>query len=238
MLQEHKKQAFVYCWTDWATNKLYVGVHKGQPDDGYVCSSKYVLEAYNKRPQDFTRQIIASGNAFDMCNFEKCILKAANAAADPDFYNLHNGNGDFTTLGVSPTEAQRKKVSVRMKGENHPLFGVPWTQERREKTIKSLTGLKRSENIKNKLSVKMTGSGNHMFGVASPHKGKHNSPEQIAKFRQSQKLSFCKKHPWIKEKEFLLHQRNVLKLSWDVLAEKYGINRKTMFKVFSGYYWD
>ncbi len=25
-------EAFVYCWTDWAKDKLYIGVHVGSPD--------------------------------------------------------------------------------------------------------------------------------------------------------------------------------------------------------------
>ena len=37
------KEAFVYCWTDHKTNKLYVGVHKGSINDGYICSSKYTI---------------------------------------------------------------------------------------------------------------------------------------------------------------------------------------------------
>ena len=29
-------QGFVYQWTDHKTNKLYIGSHKGDPDDGYI----------------------------------------------------------------------------------------------------------------------------------------------------------------------------------------------------------
>jgi hypothetical protein len=42
------KEAFVYCWTDKLHNKLYVGVHKGNVDDGYICSSKIMLKEYKK----------------------------------------------------------------------------------------------------------------------------------------------------------------------------------------------
>jgi ribosomal protein L3 len=89
-------EAFVYCWTDHSTHKLYVGWHKGAPNDGYVCSSKVMLQEYKKRPHDFTREVLASGNTNDMLNFETKILTAANAAKDPMFYNMHNGNGKFT----------------------------------------------------------------------------------------------------------------------------------------------
>lgn len=52
-------EAFVYCWTDKATNKLYIGSQKGSTDDGYICSSKYMLKEFYERPDDFSRQIIA-----------------------------------------------------------------------------------------------------------------------------------------------------------------------------------
>lgn len=42
-------EAFVYVWTDTGTNKIYVGVHKGDSNDGYVCSSKYMKAEYKKR---------------------------------------------------------------------------------------------------------------------------------------------------------------------------------------------
>ena len=53
--------SFVYCWTDKKTNMLYVGSHKGSIDDGYICSSKPMMKEYKKRPQDFSRQIVAEG---------------------------------------------------------------------------------------------------------------------------------------------------------------------------------
>lgn len=37
-------ESFVYCWTDHKRSKLYIGYHKGSPDDGYVCSSKRMLK--------------------------------------------------------------------------------------------------------------------------------------------------------------------------------------------------
>ena len=46
---KESKITFVYCWTDWATNKLYLGSHKGGVDDGYVCSSKHMLYEYKQR---------------------------------------------------------------------------------------------------------------------------------------------------------------------------------------------
>jgi hypothetical protein len=38
--------SFVYCWSDQKTAKVYVGMHKGTVNDGYICSSKHMLKAF------------------------------------------------------------------------------------------------------------------------------------------------------------------------------------------------
>lgn len=127
--------AFVYCWTDHKTNKLYVGSHKGTTDDGYICSSKYMIEEYNKRPEDFTRQIIAHGSEKDIRDLESKILQTVNAKMNESFYNLHNGNGDFYISGPF-TETHKRKISenhARLKGKDNPFFGKKHTEETKNK---------------------------------------------------------------------------------------------------------
>jgi len=53
--------SFLYKWTDAGTGKVYIGSHKGSPDDGYICSSEYMLAEYCVRPDDFSREIIKFG---------------------------------------------------------------------------------------------------------------------------------------------------------------------------------
>jgi len=111
--------SFVYCWTDKKNNKLYVGSHKGSIDDGYVCSGKYMLEEYKKRPEDFTRQIIAEGNLSDIRKLEAKILKSVGAAKNDQFYNRHNNDGlyfDGWKKGEM-TEEHRKKLSAAKMGK-------------------------------------------------------------------------------------------------------------------------
>ena len=81
-------KSFVYCWTDKITNKLYVGSHKGTTNDGYICSSKLMLDEYKKRPGDFSRQIIAEGSLKDIRKLESKILQAVNARLNEQFYNI------------------------------------------------------------------------------------------------------------------------------------------------------
>ena len=108
--------SFVYCWTDTRTNKLYVGVHKGTFDDGYICSSKVMLKEYKERQSDFKREIVATGAYKDLLKLEATILKSANAARDPMFYNRHNGDG--RPYIERHTEETRKKMS-KPKSEEH-----------------------------------------------------------------------------------------------------------------------
>ena len=93
---------------------LYVGFHKGAINDGYICSSKYMLEQYNERPLDFNRTIIARGSKVDMHALEVAILKSVNAAQNTSFYNMHNGFGDYTL--IYHTEESKRKISIGNKG--------------------------------------------------------------------------------------------------------------------------
>lgn len=128
-------EAFLYCWTDHATRKLYVGIHKGKPDDGYVCSSKVMLEEYGKRPNVFTRQIIAEGAYDDIRVLERVILSSIDAKNDAQFYNQQNGNGDFYLK-------QHTDKSKRIIGEKNraKLTGRPKPDGFGEKISKAIKG--------------------------------------------------------------------------------------------------
>jgi hypothetical protein len=104
---------FVYCWTDHLTNKLYVGSHKGTVDDGYICSSQQFLVEHSKRPHNFTRQIIATGELTVMRSLERAILKSIDAARHPMFYNRHNAGKEF--FNDRNSEQTRTKMSQTWK---------------------------------------------------------------------------------------------------------------------------
>lgn len=142
-MQELKRnlmtEAFVYCWTDMATNKLYVGSHKGSDVDGYICSSKYMIEEYNKRPNDFVRKVIAHGTYKDILALETSILQSVNASSSNEFYNRHNNNGVYHAMGPKSMESRKKM---------------------RDRAI----GRKRSAESKLKQSNSVSGNKNHFFG--------------------------------------------------------------------------
>ena len=49
---------FVYIWRDAKRKKFYIGSHFGSEKDAYICSNRWMLAAYKKRPQDFKRRIL------------------------------------------------------------------------------------------------------------------------------------------------------------------------------------
>lgn len=53
-----EKSGFVYIWFDRKHSRYYVGCHWGTENDGYVCSSAWMMQAYKIRPHDFKRRIL------------------------------------------------------------------------------------------------------------------------------------------------------------------------------------
>lgn len=86
--------AFVYKWTHKPTGKWYIGYHKGDINDGYICSSKIVKPMVENNPEEWERIILDTGTKDDMYKFETSLLKGNNAKHDPMSFNKHNNDGD------------------------------------------------------------------------------------------------------------------------------------------------
>jgi len=54
------KYGFVYKWTDTKRGRYYIGSHWGRFDDGYICSSNSMYKQCKRRPETFTRRILAT----------------------------------------------------------------------------------------------------------------------------------------------------------------------------------
>lgn len=163
------KEAFVYCWTDKATNKLYVGSHKGSAEDGYICSSKYMLKEYNKRPMDFSRQIIAEGSYPEMRKFETKILKSIDAALNENFYNRHNGDELFYTTKESI------KKSIESRKNNEEWFSETTKQKIKQKMLereKDPNWINRKPEMNKRMSLSKTKDKHPFWGKEGPTKNK------------------------------------------------------------------
>jgi hypothetical protein len=93
-LDDPDPEAFVYMWIDTATDKKYIGKHKGNPNDGYVCSSEAMIKDYQERRHDFVRTILAQGNDEDMLHLETILLLQLKATQRKDFFNYSNNLRD------------------------------------------------------------------------------------------------------------------------------------------------
>lgn len=60
-MSKEEKYGFVYLWFDRKHKRYYIGCHWGTIDDGYVCSSSWMMQAYPKRKEDFKRRIVKTG---------------------------------------------------------------------------------------------------------------------------------------------------------------------------------
>jgi hypothetical protein len=86
-----EKYGFVYIWYDRKRKMYYIGSHWGTEDDGYICSSNRMRDAYRRRPQDFKRKIIQKiyTNRYDLLEQEELLLsKIKNEEIGLKYYNL------------------------------------------------------------------------------------------------------------------------------------------------------
>lgn len=206
--------SFVYCWTDHGTKRLYVGMHKGHPDDGYVSSSKHMLRAYKERPADFTREVLTR-NTYDICRtFEVAIIKAMFEQNVP-CYNLNAGGAILFTpeirakisqthKGKTISEAQiaaikewnstrpplsaegREKIRQSKLGKKRGAHSPEW----REKIAAALRGKKRPPEVGAAISARQLGTKRKPLTEEQrevqrkAHTGKKHTPETIAKLKE------------------------------------------------------
>lgn len=148
-------EAFTYCWTDHTKNSLYIGIHKGPVDDGYIASSQVFLEAYLKQPENFSRQIIAKGTYADMIALETALLKSVDAKANPHFYNSHNGDGKFFNKGHSDKTKESLKRAWVARREKYPrgtFTGRSHSVETKVKMADAKSGCRLTPAHKQKIS--------------------------------------------------------------------------------------
>jgi hypothetical protein len=166
-------ESFVYKWTYKPTLDWYVGFHKGTEDDGYVCSSKIVMDFYNINPTDWERTIISRGTIEDMYELETIILQTTNAKKDIRSFNRHNNDGwspgakKGKKYPGSHSADARKKKSEMMMGNSRGCGA--WSENRRaaQEARKGLPyahkGVPKSDEHKMNMSKTKQLTANHIF---------------------------------------------------------------------------
>lgn len=126
---------FIYLWYDRSKKKFYIGSHWGKEDDGYICSSTWMLQAYKKRPEDFRRRILERVSDYEQINIieHRWLSRIKKEELGKRYYNLRNTRFGHWTLKPDITSV-RKKISAtqKAKGWRPPLRTgcVPWNKGR------------------------------------------------------------------------------------------------------------
>ena len=161
------KTGFIYIWYDRKNKKYYLGCHWGTEDDGYICSSNSMREAYRRRPQDFKRRIIKR-------NIEKCDLLSeehkwlaliSESELGKKYYNLYTSNTSLR-LAWAANKGRKHSDNEKIKRANSNR-GKKRTEETKQKISDALTGTIRgplSDEHKMKVSESLKGDKNPFFG--------------------------------------------------------------------------
>lgn len=148
--------AFVYKWTHKPSLKWYVGSRTGKgchPNDGYICSSKIVKPLILAQPDEWHREIVATGTKEEMKQLERDILMLSDAINDARSFNLSNAAGAMRPY--TPWNKGRKGLQTAWNkglpsdqqpnyGRQHP--GKPWTR--------SVKGQQMLDNLKEIIRVR------------------------------------------------------------------------------------
>lgn len=185
--------AYVYKWEHLPTKMWYIGSRTARgchPDDGYICSSKYVKPLILENRSDWNREIIDVGSKEEMRLLEHAILEATNAANDPRSFNRNN-----VMFVVDKTSSEGK---IRIHKNDEDIFIDP-------DKLKFYEELGWSAGFSNKVRDAMcnnhadvSGAKNPMYGTnrsgsLAPYYGKHHSEETLNKLRSSKSDEHKKK---------------------------------------------
>jgi len=141
-----EKHGFIYIWRDKKRNKFYIGCHWGTEDDGYVCSSKWMRDAYRYRSEDFKRRILARvyTNRNDLLQEEyRWLSKIKPEELGKRYYNLTNHpNGHWSASEEDRVLTLREKISKMTK----EAMARPEVQAKSETRLAGMRGKKQSSD--------------------------------------------------------------------------------------------
>ena len=196
-----EKHGFVYIWYDKKRKMFYIGCHWGTEDDGYICSSNRMRDAYKGRPNDFRRKILKTcvkDRSILLDEEYKWLSLIDDSELNKKYYNASNKRFGHWS------ETQDKS------GKNHPMFGKTHTEEARKKISLSRTGCipwnkgktgVYSDEMKQKMGAKSKGN---LYSL-----GRKHSEESRNKMSLSRKGDI----PWNKGKTEIYSEETIKKMS-------------------------
>lgn len=155
---------FIYIWFDKKHKRFYIGSHWGSEDDGYICSSTWMRNAYKRRPEDFRRRIVkrvdSNRNAL-LIEEHRWLQMIGDRELGKKFYNLTNHlNGHWFASDedrVLTIKEKMKKAWIKRK-ERGPVHSPETRKRLSEAAIRrnarppSFKGKMLSDSAKKKIS--------------------------------------------------------------------------------------
>ena len=187
-----EKEGFIYIWFDRKRKMYYIGCHWGTINDGYICSSNRMRNAYYRRPEDFKRRILKRNiKREDLLSEEyKYFEMMKEEELGKKYYNLNKHHFGHWFIAESSNLSVRQKLSEASKKlHQDPEYKQrflegrkklpPQTPEQIEKRVKANTGKKRSDETKRKISDAHRGEKNHMYGKTLPEETKQKISQKL-----------------------------------------------------------
>jgi hypothetical protein len=120
-MEKQEKSGFVYIWYDRKHKRYYVGCHWGFENDGYICSSNWMRDAYNKRKSDFKRRIIKRNLKSTKIMYEKeqrylDMIKPEEKKIR--YYNLRLFSNTPWHTDAEKVKSIGEKISIAKKGKS------------------------------------------------------------------------------------------------------------------------
>lgn len=137
-----EKYGFIYVWFDKKRKMYYVGCHWGTEDDGYICSSNRMRDAYRRRPYDFKRRVIEIvKNKYLLYDVEYKWLSMINENdLGSRYYNLRKHKWGHWSTDENSSLSIKQKVSNTKKKY--------WNSSESNSNRKLLSELNKSKGIK------------------------------------------------------------------------------------------
>jgi hypothetical protein len=166
-----EKYGFVYIWFDRKHKRYYIGMHWGNENDGYICSSNWMRDSYTRRPEDFKRKIIEKiyTNRKDLYKREKYWLSLIkDEELRIKYYNLRKEVND---IWLSENENIKRKDRISQKTKE--------AMYRPEVRAKYLAGLETRDNGASKPEVRQKKRESMIKTMAEkfPVENRYNPPE-------------------------------------------------------------
>jgi len=185
---------FVYIWYDRKHKRYYIGSHWGKEDDGYICSSTWMMQAFNIRQKDFKRRILQRvyTNRRDLLKAEfKWLSYIKDDEIKTRYYNLNIRATGHWSAYPDNVKTIKEKISHKTK----EAMAKPENRERYLQGLKKRNQIQ-SDETKQKRSESMKKTMANKFPVEN--RFKKLSPEERTEYYSNKaKLNWSK--PGFKE---------------------------------------